>query len=899
MSWFTRLVRRRALERELDKELQFHLDSAADDFERLGLSRAEGRRRARVELGGVEQVKESARDARGTRWIEDWWTDTRYALRAMARSPGFSAAAALTLAIGVGANTSVWSILDALMRRTLPVARPEQLYAITKQGIDDGTNLVSHPLMLRFQQALPDSQRLAGMASVARLYATIGDRPEAVIAQLVSGSFFPMLGVRAMAGRLISPDDDRTLGGGPVAVITESFWARQFGRDPSVVGRTVRVNGVPLTVIGVAQSGFRGLTVGQTVDLFVPLVMQHELRYLSNFGASNADPGQPWLPQNGVSWLTLVVRVDPAQARDVAARLDVPFRADLEASLADRDSASRASGLRQHVTLEPISRGFSPLRQEFGDPLRALMASVGLILLIACANLAGLLLARSAARSHEMAVRASLGAQPGRLVRQALTESVTLAIVGGLLGLGVAYLVTQALLRLASTGTRAIPLDASLDARVLAFAFGLTIVAGLLFGLAPALHVARTDLHDSFKSGTRVVSATQSHRLPLGRLLVMAQIALSLVLVTSAGVFVRTFRNLLSIDPGFERERLVTAQLDLRAAGYTPEQLPALYDRLLSAIRAAPGVQSASLSGHALASASRRVSGFQVPGRELPPGGRPAQEDLVTPDYFRTVGIRLLSGRTFTDRDVRDAPHVAVISQTAARRLFGTDTVVGRHFGYDSPPDLEVVGVVRDVRVNALREEPGSLVFFPLAQRPQEYITSVEARTTGAPGPVIAGLRTALASVDPDLPVRDVMVVEELLERGLTTERLVARLAGSFGTLALLLAAVGLYGVISYSVARRTNEMGVRLALGASPAAVSWVVLRDSLRTIVAGLVAGFVFWFPLLGLTQRLVYGLSPHDPMALATGAVLLLGVGVVAALLPAIRAARIDPMEAIRAE
>ncbi len=899
MSWISRLVRRRALERELDKELQFHLDAAADDLERLGVSRAEARRRARVDLGGLEQVKESTRDARGTRWIEDWWQDTRYALRAMARSPGFSVAAALTLAIGVGANTSVWSIVDALMRRALPVARPEELHTITRTGIDDENDLVSHPLMLRYQQALSDTLCIGAMTSVSGLYATIGDRPEAVAAQLVSGSFFSMLGVRALAGRLITPDDNRTLGGGRVVVITESFWDRRFGRDPSVVGRTMRVNGVPLKIIGVAQAGFRGLTVGQTMDLFVPLVMQHDLHWISNFGASNADPDQPWLPQSGVSWLTLVVRVDPAQATAIAARLDVPFRANLDAELADSDSATRAHWSRAHISLQPISRGFSPLREEFGDPLRALMASVGLILLIACANLAGLLLARGAARSHEMAVRVSLGARPGRLVRQTLTESLTLAIIGGLLGLGVAQWATQALLRLASTGTRAIPLDASLDGRVLAFAFAVTVVAGLLFGLAPALRVARTDLHDSFKGGTRVVSAPQSHRLPLGRLLVMAQIALSLVLVTSAGVFVRTFRNLLSIDPGFERERLVTAQLDLRAARYTFEQLPALYDRLLAAVRAVPGVRSASLSGHAIGSGSRVISGFTVPGREPATGTRPGQEDFVTPDYFQTVGVPLLRGRAFTDRDTRDAPQVVVISETAARRFFGTDTVVGRHFGYGTPPELEVVGVVRDVRVNGLREAPASLVFHPLAQRTQAYITSVEARTTGAPQAAIAGMRTALASVDPNLPVRDVVVIEQLLERGLTTERLVARLAGSFGVLALLLAAIGLYGVISYSVARRTNEMGVRLALGASPAAVSWVVLRDSLRTIAMGLVAGFVLWFPLLRLTRSLVYGLSPHDPGSLATGAGLLLGVGVVAALLPAIRAARTDPIQAIRAE
>ncbi|HEV8247803.1 MAG TPA: ABC transporter permease, partial [Polyangiaceae bacterium] len=471
----------------------------------------------------------------------------------------------------------------------------------------------------------------------------------------------------------------------------------------------------------------------------------------------------------------------------------------------------------------------------------------------------------------------------------------------GALGLVVAHWVTKALLKLASTGARAIPLDASLDGRVLAFAFAITILAGLLFGLAPAMRVASADLYDSFKTGGRVVggAGSASHRLPLGRALVIAQIALSLVLVTSAGVFVRTFQNFLRIDAGFEREALVTARLDVLAAGYNYDQLPPLYDQLLSSVRAVPGVQSASLSLFGLVSGARRTSGFTVPGRMLPPGGNTAQENLVTPDYFKTAGIQLLSGRVFTDRDVKGAPKVAVLTQAAARKLFGSDSVVGLRFGYDTPPELEVVGVVRDLRANSLREPAPPLVFRALAQQPQEYITSVEARASGNPQNVIAGVRNALASVDRNLPVRDIVVVEDLIERGLTRERLVARLAGAFGILALLLAAIGLYGVISYSVARRTNEMGVRLALGATPASVSWVVLRDSLGTIIAGIAVGLIIWFPLLGLTRSLIYGLSPHDPFTLGIGAFLLLTVGMLAGVVPALRAARIDPIEAIRAE
>lgn len=899
MSWIGRLLRRGALEHELDKELQFHMEAATDDLVRSGVSPTEARRLARIEFGGVEQVKEGARDARGTRWLEEWWSDTRYALRTMARTPGFTAAAIVTLAIGVGANTAVWSISDALMRRALPVADPEELHQVSKVSADDRNALMSRPLMEKLQVAAGDSIQIAGFASIARLYAAIGEQPEPVLAQLVSGNFFSTVRVRAQVGRMLTADDDRTLGAGAVAVLTDRFWTQRFGRNPAVVGRTLRMNGMPMTVVGVAQPDFDGLIVGFAAEVFAPLTMQHELRYMANASAHDADLEKPWGPQNGVNWLTLITRVDPAHAKLLAAHLDVPFRADLEQQIAGADSASRAYALREHLALESISRGFSPLRAEFGDPLRALMGSVGLILLIACANLAALMLARSAARTHETAVRIALGARPGRLVRQTLTESLTLAALGGILGLAVAQWTTRGLLRLASSGARAIPLQAHVDARVLAFAFGVTFLAGLLFGLAPALRARRADLHASFKVGGRVVSG--GHRLPLGRTLVIAQVALSLVLVAAAGVFVRTFQNLLSIDPGFERETLAAARIDVRSAGYRPEQLPALYDRLLAEVRAIPGVRSASLSLHGLAAGSRRTSSFTIPGRALAPGQNTAQENFVTPDFFRTTDIQLLSGRAFTDRDRKDTPMVVVLTQTAARKFFGTDSVIGQRLGSDSALSLEVVGLVRDVLANSVREPAPPLIFHALAQNPSEYISSIEARFTGDPGTgaMDRAMRRAIASVDRDLPVREVVTVEELVERSLSRERMVARLAGAFGLLALLLAAVGLYGVISYSVARRTNEMGVRLALGASQHRVSWVVLRESLDTTVTGLVVGVLLWFPLLTLTRTLLYGLSPHDLMVLATSTLLLLVVATLAAAIPAVRAARIDPIQAIRAE
>jgi predicted permease len=475
---------------------------------------------------------------------------------------------------------------------------------------------------------------------------------------------------------------------------------------------------------------------------------------------------------------------------------------------------------------------------------------------------------------------------------------MTLAMIGGALSLIVAYWGSRALLSVASTGASAIPLDVPVDARMLLFSLGVTLLAGVLFGMAPALRVARTNLYDSFKTGGRVVSASGSHRLPLGRSLLVAQIALSLVLVASAGLFARTFRNFLSIDPGFAADQVIVARMDVLAAGYTTEQLPALNDRLTAAARALPGVRSVALSWLVLGGGGRSIGGYAVPGRTFAPGQNTAQGNYVTPEFFRTVGMTLLRGRDFTDADRQGAPLVAIVSAKTARDFFGTLDVVGKRFGYGTPPEFEIVGVLRDARVNSIKETPQRLVFFPLAQG-MRHVTNVTVRASGNTDGVAAALRNAIRAVDPKIPLRDAVAIRTLHERNLSRERMVARIAGALGLLALLLVGVGLYGVVAYSVSRRTNEMGVRLALGASSRTVSWLVLRDSLATIVAGLALGAALAFPALKLTQRLVFGIAPHDPQTLGIAAALLLAVGIAAALIPALRASRIDPIEAIRAE
>ena len=864
MTWLHRLLNRNALEKDLDREMTAHLDAAIAHHMRAGMSRADAVRRARIDFGGPEQIKEETRDARGTRWVEDFLHDSRFAIRGMRRSPAFATAAVLTIAIGVGANTAVWSIIEALMRRTLPVERPHELVAVKRVGLgDSGNDPFSHPLMLDVRKELGATAELTAMGSVVRAYATIADRPEPIIATAVSGNYFDFLGVRPVRGRLISPVDDATLGANPVVVITDDFWQRRFGRDPATIGKQIRLNGFPVTIVGVSQPGFGGLTVGNPADLFAPIAMHHALRLRGSNSNNNGNGELPWVPQREISWLTLVARADPGAQPRVGQVINRAFRLDRERSLAQADSATRAFGMQERIELEPIPRGFSSLRTSFRDPLRALLAGVALVLLITCANLAGLVLARGEARGHEMAIRSSLGALSGRLARQLAAESLTLAFMGGILGILLAQWMIRALLSLASSGTRAVPLDASLNGSVLAFAFGVTVLAGLIIGVAPALRVRAFDLYSSFKTGGRVAGA---HRLPLGRLLVAGQIALALILVTSAGVFARTLSNVVNIEAGFSRQTLVTTHLDVRAAGYTPEQLPALYQKLLRAAEQVPGVTSAALSMQPLGVGGRRISGFTVPGKKIPPGQASGQENYVTPGYFRTAGITLLRGRDFTTADVNDRPGVIIVSESFAKHFFGSTDVIGKRIGYGTGSDVpdqtfEIIGLVPDVRQNGLREKAAALAYHPLAQS-QEYVQALDVRIAGRPEPIIAAMRNAVASVDRNLPIRETITVGDYLERSLSRERLVARLASGFGLLALLLAAIGLYGVISYSVARRTNEMGVRLALGASPGGVSWLVLRDSLTLVVLGLVAGVVLWFPVLNLTRSLLVGVSPHDP-------------------------------------
>jgi predicted permease len=522
------------------------------------------------------------------------------------------------------------------------------------------------------------------------------------------------------------------------------------------------------------------------------------------------------------------------------------------------------------------------------------MVSVGLVFLICCANLASLLLARSSAREQELAVRASLGAGSRRLFRQALTESLTLGILGGILSVPVAWGGALGLLRAASAGTQPIPLPVVLDWRGLGFALLLSILAGILLGLGPAIRATRIP---PLAGGGSRATTRALHRLPWGRLLVVSQIALSLALVTGAGLFVRTLRNILRIETGYEHEQVIEARIDTRSAGYRYDELPPLHQRILDEIGAIPGVRGVGLAMNGLAAGSTRTSAFQVPGvtraRDFDASG---QENYVSPGWFSAVGLPILRGREFLPQDRADGPRVAVVSQSFARHFFGTEDVVGRRFGYDEAT-MEVVGVARDARVNFLRQRPRRLVFYPLSQGPQEFIQSIEARVTGSSEDVARAVRAVLAQNEPLLPVREVVPVADLLGRALSREKMMARLAGAFSGLALLLAALGLYGVLAYSVSRRTPEIGVRLALGATPSNVWRLILRECTGIVAIGVIIGVLLWIPVHRLLDRMVYGLSSFDPTTLTFAGVILLVIALVAGSLPAFRASRVDPARTLR--
>jgi predicted permease len=901
-------VRTRRRDAELSDEIRVHLEALTEDYVRRGMSLADARAAARREFGGVEQIKESYRDQRGWPFLDGLGQDLRYAVRTLRKNRGFTIVAVLTLALGIGANTAIFSVLNAVMLRSLPVSHPEELMVATYQTPRDTVQRFSFPLFDRLRRAVPSAGQLTAVSRVARMFGMAdGDREaETTSVQLVSGEYFSLLGVSSQLGRTLTGEDNRTLGGHPVAVVSDRFWHQHLGTAPDVVGRGLTLNGAHFTIVGVGPRQFAGVWLEAPTDVWIPLVMQAEVHYAQNYSSHNAedDKDRPWVPQEGIEWLQIIGRAGPQTRTQIASQLRPPFQQDLERRVGSwgiKDAETRRAILQQQLTFEPFDQGFSNFRRQFGAPLRALLGATGLILLLTCANVANLMLARAAARRREIAVRLSIGATRARVIRQLLAEGLLLVTLATIAGLAFAKWTGDVLVRAAiGVGSGTTPFSASLDLRVFGFTVAVSVLTGLLFALAPAFSATRLNLGSALKA-----SATRVHggsRLNAAKLLVAMQVGLSLILVVGAALFVRSLGNLGQAEVGFEREHILSVWINPHAAGYQAERLANLYRDLITRVEAVPGVESATVAMCGLLSGCNSSSSIQIAGYQMRPGERMnVQENRVGPKYFSTVGMQLLQGRDFPAFLPTNAPKVAIVNESMVRRFFPNQPPIGQRFGY-GPPDTEIIGVVRDARVNTVQQEPAPMVYYPIGQGSAKLVVdagSLDIRAIGDPRSIASAVRQAVTEVDRGLPIDRVTTTSRQVELNLTQERLIAGLTFAFGLLGLTIAGCGLFGLMSYNVGRRTSELGLRLALGARPGRLLWSVMRESLVLVLLGLAAGIPAVFALSRLISGLLVGISAQDPATIAGACAVLITVACAAGFLPAWRASRVDPMVALRHE
>jgi predicted permease len=831
--------------------------------------------------------------------MKDFVQELRFAFRTLGKNPGFTLVVVLTLALGIGANTAIFGLIDQLLVRPLPVREPDKLVVLDGPGPFSGSTHnnsevltpISHPM---FEALRDENQVFSGVLARYSMPAHVseGDVTESVKADLVSGTFFDTLGVGPAVGRVFSPEDDVRPGGHPVAVLSHEFWKRRFASTPDAVGRTVVVNGYPMTVVGVAERGFHGVEVGDSIDIYVPLMMQRQVLPTWRRGIED------WRTR----WLTPMARlrngVSLAEARAAA---NVLYRQllqrDLE-SIRNSESFRERFAAKELVLLEG-GRGVSSLRNQSRTPLLVLMAMVGLVLLIACANAANLLLARASSRRREIALRVALGANRMRLVRQLLIESVVLAFAGGALGTILAVWTGDALLGSLPYDNAPRVFAAEPDLRVALFTFFVSLATGLAFGAVPALSATRPEVAPTLKNEAGSLASRSSGRFRRG--LVVAQVSLSLLLLIGAGLFVRSLSNLGHIDPGFEPARILAFSVDPSLNGYDLARRMDVVSRIRDEIAAEPGVLSVTLAEVGLMTGSNASSTVKVEGYEAK-----EDEDMnpdlngVAPEFFSTLGIPLFSGRDFTEADDLEAPRVAVVNEAFARYFFGSDDPIGRRFSFGrDDAQVAIVGVSGNGRSMSLREEPRRFYYLPYTQSAD--LGSVTFYVRAALDPEALGSRVleAVARVDSTLPVTDLKTMKRQIEESLFVERMVAALSVAFGGLATLLAAVGLYGLLSYTVAARTRELGIRVALGAQRRGVVLLVLKEVTLLALLGIGIGLPAGFLAGRLVESELYGLSARDPMAIGIATFVLLLTAGIAGYVPAARASRVDPMVALRHE
>jgi predicted permease len=891
LNWF----RRGRLEDSLDRELQYHLERRISDHIAAGLPASEARRRAMLEIGGLTQVREEVRDVWLTRWLRDFLYDLRFSVRSYRRTPAFTATAILSLALGIGATTAIYSLVDQVVLHALPVRQPERLVLVDWNGDFAGYgfgsyNLMPYPLCrdLQTQTQLFDGV-LCRAATTVNLSASGDPRP--VAAEIVSGSYFQVLGVAPALGRVLAPEDDQAPGTSPVVVLAYGFWKSQFGGDPGVVGRKVLMNQHPMTVVGVAAPGFHGVDVGEVPALWIPASM-----------SADAVPGFTEMLNHRQRWMQILARLREGMTLERAqAGVQPWFKTVL-----DQDShlpgfpkltpETRARYFASTLNVTPAPQGHSPLRRRLTQPLWVLLAATGLLLGLACLNVAGLFLARGSARAREISTRLALGASRGRIGRQLLADSVVLATIGGSIGIALAPIAMRSLIAFLPRDVAATALRPGLDARLLLFALLVSVAAGVFSGLVPALHAGRNSLITSLRERGGSAGGVR-----LRKIIVTAQIAFSLVLVIGAVLFLRTLNGLLSKGPGFATAKLIAFNLDPRRNGYKPEDATRVLRRVFDEVRVSPAVQGAAMSRFAMLTGGSWNQYMTIQAGQRIATDREVNLNAVSPGFFAFLGVRFVAGRDFEPSDFRrtgeKSYRAAIVNEAFVKRYLSGRTALGSLVcfgnGPDAQPDVPVIGVVETFSYRGLRDE-SEQAFFPVFDEAggQFY---VRARST--PEEAVHAIRAVVGNADPTLPINSLRTVDDQVSRSLNTEQILAALSTAFGALALFLSVVGLYGVMSYVVTQRTREIGIRIALGASARAALWLVLRDAALMIAGGAAIAVPSVAALGQYVQSQLFGVGPMNPASIAAATVVLGGASMAAALIPAWRAARLNPTEALR--
>lgn len=833
--------------------------------------------------------------------METLLQDVRYGFRTLFKSPVFTLVAVLTLALGIGANTAIFTLINAVLLKMLPIQHPEQLVTIGDPARVDSrslgtpqTNLFSYPLYRELRDGTSVFSGMYAAGTSHRVTVQKENQPSpdtgARVGRLVTGNYFSVLGAEAAVGRLLTPEDDKVQHGHPVAVISYAYWKSGFSLSPSIVGHTLRLNGFPFTIIGVTRPGFFGDVVGEDMDIFMPLAMQSEVIR-----------GRDWYQDRNASWLQIVARLKPgisvAQAR---ANVNVAFKQILTGSFGAALTPDDLKAIQKNkIDVTPGGRGLSRVRGDYEIPLLVLMTIVALVLLIACVNVANLLLARASSRKKEVAVRLAVGASPGRIIRQLLTESLLLAILGGVVG---------SLFALWGVGILVKMFDAELptspDLRMFAFTTIVCVLTGIIFGLVPAIRATRTSVSPALKE-VQVAGGDSRSRWTWGKGLIVAQVALSLSVLFAAGLLLRSLRNLQTVDLGYSQDHLLLVRLDPTSEGYEIPQIANLGHELLDKITSLPGVRAVTLSENGLFSGTESADDLLVPGfNPLSDADKNTASDLVGPNYFSSLGVPILMGREIGLQDLPSSPRVAVINQAMANFYFKGQNPIGRKFYVDDvkrrDQPIEVVGVVRDSKQNSLRKPDGRRFYEAFFQKTdRKLIINLEIRTAGDPTAVAADLRKQIQSIDVSLPVDSLHSISDLVDSEIGDQIALAKLSGSFALLGLILACVGLYGIMSYTVSSRTREIGLRMALGAQHTDVLWLVLREALTLASLGIVVGVPSAMAGSTLISTFLFGVKPSDPFALVVVTSTLACVAVLASYIPARRAAKVDPMVALRNE